>query len=320
MAEHLLDEGFRGAGLGSRREERGEPVAEPVDARLVAGVEQQHRGRHQLMGRQPVAAVADRDQVGEQVVARCRKPVLRQGFPTYAANSALATTASASCSGVRLSSYILTIACDHGRSRWRSASGPAEQLGDDEDRQRFGEVGDDVERPVGGEMGGAVVEQPGGQLLDPGAEAGHVAAAERALHETAQPGVLRRLTVEDRVGVQPVERLPLVVGFARPEDPAERPLPEDLAAGGVAGRDPDPEAAVPGDRRFGPEGGEGGVRVGDDVRVRQVQQLGGVHGDHDASVGSGAATCRGTSWSPVLRASMGRSAHSANPRNGPRGR
>ena len=63
------------------------------------------------------------------------------------------------------------------------------------------------------------------------------------------------------------------------EDPAERPLSEHLAAGGVARRDPDAEAAVPGDRRLGPEGGEGGVRVGDDVRVRQVQQLGGVHGD-----------------------------------------
>ena len=85
-----------------------------------------------------------------------------------------------------------------------------------------------------------------------------MAAAERALHETAQSGVLRRLTVEDRVGVQPVERLPFVVGFARPEDPAERPLPEDLAAGGVAGRDPDPQAAVPGDRRFGPEAAKAG--------------------------------------------------------------
>ena len=196
---------------------------------------------------------------------------------------------------------------------------PAEQLGDDEDRQRFGEVGDARRRPSA-EMVGAVVEQPGGQLLDPGPRRdtwprlNALCTSRRS--RVCFGGSLSRIE-------SACSQLNVSHSWSGSRGRKIRPSARSRrtwlqAAWLVATQIPRP--LVPGDRRLGPEGGEGGVRVGDDVGVRQVQQLGGVHGDHDASVGSGAATCRGSSWSPVLRAAMGRSAHSASSRNGHRGR
>ena len=87
-----------------------------------------------------------------------------------------------------------------------------------------------------------------------------MAPAEGALHEAAQPGVLRRLAVEDRVGVQPVERLPHVVGVPRAEDPAQAAVAQHLVARGIPRGDPEPQAAVPGDRGGGAQRGEGAGR------------------------------------------------------------
>ena len=221
---------------------------------------------------------------------------------TYAANSALAMTASASCSGVRFSSYILTIACDQGRSRWRSASGQPSSSAMTRTGSGSARSAMTSNEPSASRRSAQSSSRPGGQLLDPGPEPGHVAAAERALDQPAQPGVLRRLAVEDRVGVQPVEGLPLVLGFPRPEDPAQAPA---RGAPGCRRRGwSQPRSRARRARRPAPRPG-GRRRRGTGRRrrrVRQVQQLGGVHGDHDASVGSGAATCRGSSWSPILRA------------------
>ena len=80
----------RSAGMG---EQRVRAVADDVDARLVPGHLQQHRGRHQLVLGQPAAVgVPGRDEVGEQVVARAPAPVARSApgrTPTYSAAAAL---------------------------------------------------------------------------------------------------------------------------------------------------------------------------------------------------------------------------------------
>ena len=79
------------AGVG---EQRVGPVADDVDARLVPGHLQQHRGRDQLVLGQPAAVrVPGRDQVGEQVLARVPAPVRRSASRTYATYSAAAASA-----------------------------------------------------------------------------------------------------------------------------------------------------------------------------------------------------------------------------------
>lgn len=103
-----------------------------------------------------------------------------------------------------------------------------------------------------------------------------MAAAEGLLDEAAQPGVLRGLAVQDGVGVQPVEGLPRGVRLAGREDSPERPLAQHLAAGGVARRHPRAESAVPGDGRHGPQRGEVGVGVRDDLGAAEVEQGGRV--------------------------------------------
>ena len=131
VAQELLDQPVATAGVVAdverrpvgRREPGVQAVAEAVDARLVPGVEQQHRGRHELVRRQPVAAVARLHEVGQQVVAgRLRAlggELLDVGRELGAGRAARPPPAA----GVRSTSYIFTIACDQGRSRCRSASG-----------------------------------------------------------------------------------------------------------------------------------------------------------------------------------------------------
>ena len=212
-------------------------VAEPVDARLVPGVEQQHRGRHELVRGQPVRTVARRDEVGEQVVAGRLRALRGELLDVCRERPG------------RLAGRLLVgrgpvhLVHPHDRLRPRPqvvpvGLGDAEQLGDHEHRQRLGVVLDDVELAVG-----QVGQQPRGQLLDPRRQPLHVAAPERAGHQPPQPGVLGRLAVEDRVGVQPVEGLPVGVRRAWPEDPARaagRAAPHPPRRGRVASQTPMP--------------------------------------------------------------------------------
>ena len=108
-----------------------------------------------------------------------------------------------SCSaGPRRTGHLLRPVVAGDQSRCTSSTGLPEQeavrLGPgpsssamNEHRQRFGEVRDDVEGPVGREVGGAVVDMQAVGRFDPSPRREHVAAAEGALHEPAQPGVLR---------------------------------------------------------------------------------------------------------------------------------
>jgi hypothetical protein len=151
---------------------------------------------------------------------------------------------------------------------------PAEELGDDQHRERLGEAGDDVHRTLGRQRHGAPVEQVLGQLLDPGPEPFHVPAAEGAGHQPPQPGVRGRLHLQQRVLVQPVERVPLprrTSGTRDPQrvGPAQVAAAQHLAGVGVRGGEPHPEAVVARQRPEVADRGEQRVRVGDGSGVAE---------------------------------------------------
>jgi hypothetical protein len=77
----------------------------------------------------------------------------------------------------------------------------AQQLGDDEHRQRLGVPGDQVELAV------HVLEQGRRELAHPRTQPLDVAAVERRRDRAPQPGVLGRLVLHHLVAVEEVERL-----------------------------------------------------------------------------------------------------------------
>ena len=161
------------------------------------------------------------------------------------------------------------MSADHGRSRCWSASGHAEQLGDDRDRQRLGEVGDEVERRPGRR---GVEQLRRRARLHPRPQPLDVTAGERLRDQRAQPGVLRRLVLHHLVAVQPVERLEL--GRPAPCRCHSRPNRRSRStalARGVGEREPLTGRLVPEHRRRLPQPGERGVRVVDEARLGEVE-------------------------------------------------
>ena len=286
VPQHLLDErGRRGRVVVERRrarrsrwarlgEERGEAVAEAVDAGLVARVEQQHDGRDELARREPVTAVALLHERGEQVVARVRSARSAASRSTYAANSSHARCAFRWACSSGSTSYILTMACDQSRSSFQSAVGRAEQLADDEDRAAAPRsVAMTSTRPSRSRTRSTSSSRAAATSSTRGRSRVDVATGEGARDEPAQPRVLRRLRVEDRVGVQPVERRPRVVATGargRRMRPSRRSRSTSLAAACVVVTHR-PEALVPQDRCLLARHGERRVGVGDESGVGQVE-------------------------------------------------
>ena len=64
-----------------------------IDGRLVAGIEQQHAGRYELIGSQAIALVADSHERGDQIVARGGAALGSKLGPSIAANSVVADSA-----------------------------------------------------------------------------------------------------------------------------------------------------------------------------------------------------------------------------------
>ena len=136
------------AGLGVR-EQRHHPVAERVDRRLVARVEQQDRRRHQLVAGQPLPVVLGRDQVADQVVAGLAPPARRRAPSCTPRTRPPPSTARPVRCRARA---VLVHRDDAGRPRPQQVPvrlGYAEQLGDHGNRQRLGVVGEQVERRAG---------------------------------------------------------------------------------------------------------------------------------------------------------------------------
>ncbi len=120
--EHLLHAWRRRRLRAAAPAQHGDqPVAEHVDRRLVAGVEQQYDGRDHL-----VLAEVGGGQVADQVLPRlARRSATRSR--TRSANSAAAATAASTTSRAGATSYIRTIACDQRRSSptWLGRRRPA---------------------------------------------------------------------------------------------------------------------------------------------------------------------------------------------------
>ena len=288
VPQELLDEGGDARVIprvdGTRRARR-EPavqaVAEAVDGCLVSGVEQQDRRRDELALGQFLAAIAHLHQVGEQIRAGRAHPLARQ-----LADVCREVAARRARRALLLGGALDLIHLDDGLAPWAQEVlvdiGEAEQFGDHQDRQWLGIGGDDIERRA---AVGGLVQQLRGELLDARRQPLHVAAPEGAGDQTPQPGVLRRLRVEDGVRVQPVEGLPLGLGPARHEDPAQSPLPQHRAGLLVRGRDEGLQALVPGQGGTGTLGGEGRIRVGEEAGVGEIQEIRGHAGQPLASVG-----------------------------------
>ena len=128
----------------------------------------------------------------------------------------------------------------------------AQQVGDDRDGQRRGEAGHQVERPGRARR----VQQVPGGALDPAGVARHRLRAEGRHREPAQPGVVRRVHLQERQAERVrVGRLAVGRGAG-----AEAPIAQDGVAHPVAGADP---VAQPGRRQraAGPEPPVDRVRV-----------------------------------------------------------
>lgn len=119
--------------------------------------------------------------------------------------------------------------------------GYAEQLGDHRDRQRRRIVGQQVAPAVPGHP----VEQGVGDPLDRLTQSRDVTTGKGSLDQPAQPGVLRRLGVEDGVAVQAVEESEVGQGLAVAEDPAGASLPQHGIGVGMAQCQPEPQSVMP---------------------------------------------------------------------------
>ena len=124
------------------------------------------------------------------------------------------------------------------------------------------------------------VDQPVGQLLDPRPQPLDVPAGERGADQPAQPGVVRRLHLQDRVAVDQVEALePLGRLLVRQIRPSRRSRSTALASAWVkASHSPSPSCHCTG--ATARAAGERRVRVGDDGGVGRGRAERGPSGTH----------------------------------------
>jgi hypothetical protein len=202
----------------------------------VAGVEQQHHGRHQLVVTEP-----GREQVGGQVLPGRATPVgevlTHQPGELHRRTHGCVDDLSGGLGLVHPDDRLRPAA--QGRD---IGTGEADQLGDHQDGQRLGVLPEHVETARV-----HLVEQRGGERLDARAQPFDVAAVERAGHCSTQPGVLGGLVLHHLVAVQQVERLEVVGGLAVVPDPAELAVAQHGPGSSVGERQPAAAGLVPGD-------------------------------------------------------------------------
>ena len=214
----------------------------------MTGVEQQdRRGEHLVVG-EPVVAVLGPEQVAEQVVAQVASALARSARAGSRRTPTLATRAASCDLGGDDGSYIRTMACDHVAQLGEVGRRRAEQLGDDEHRQRLGEVGEDVEAPLG-----SVASSRRGPIA---ATRGRIrsmwprAKAAETLRRSRE--CVRRLVLHHLVAVQQVERLEArrpAAGRARSGRAGGRAAPGCRPRARPPARSARPHASRPGRRR-----------------------------------------------------------------------
>ena len=214
------------------------------------GVEQQDAGGDQLVLGQPVAlGVAHLHQVGEQVVARVRAPL---GGQVAQVGDELGGGVLGGRLDRRRPAVLVHLhdrvgpraAAAGGRRRARPSSSAMTSTGSCSAIPESTSTGSAPSEPLH-----QAVDQPAGELLDPRPQPLHVPAGERRADQPAQPGVVRRLHLEDRVAVDQVEALELLGRLLVAPDAAQPAVAEDGVGLGVREGEPQPQALVPLHRR-----------------------------------------------------------------------
>ncbi len=172
-------------------------VADEVHGRLVAGQVQQHDLVAQLDGGQAVAVLLGGDHAAEQVVGRVA-PLPLDGVVDVGEHLVGGgdDAAQVGLVGERLERAGHLVR--PGAELVAVAVGHAQQLADDDERQREGEAGEEVDRLAGAVSAGDVVEQLGHEDTGSFAEPLDPADGEGARHQAAQPGVVGRVEAQDR--------------------------------------------------------------------------------------------------------------------------
>jgi hypothetical protein len=247
-------------------QQRENAVADHVDGGLVPGHEQQCGSAHQLVGRQ-----VGRDQVADQVVVGVRAAVrgeVAQGVDELPR-----------CRLCPAAPRLARIGLVHRDDRRRPGAQAgahggreAEQVSDHLDRKHVRDARHDVGRPLVPNPRGEVGDEPVRQRTHPRLQPPGVPAVEDAGDERAQPVVRLALALEQGVAVQQVERGERLRRLRVRPDPPQVPPAQHLRARGVRDGDRDPEQRVLVDRPEGAQGGEGGVRIIEEVGVGGVER------------------------------------------------
>ncbi len=179
-------------------QQRVRTVPDQVDRRLVAGDEQQADLCEQLLVRQHVAGVLGRDEGGEEIVGRFAalplEHVEQECVHAFFCVARGTDVVVAEDRVERLRHRVRPVpqACRIGLRH-------AEHARDDDKGEREREIADDVDRPRRVER----VERGVDELFDERAQVGDDPRCEGFLHEPAQPGVIRGVGAEHRLGRWP---------------------------------------------------------------------------------------------------------------------
>ena len=291
-----------------RREQRGHGAAQRMDRGLVPRVQQQDRRRRHLAVGQGRILGLRAHEVGQQALARRGAHVL----------DALPDIGREGRRGLRRA--LLVGACPSGLVHRDHRGGPgeqprrvgvrhAEQARDGQDRHRAAIGGQQVEgRAVPRRPAGHLVQQAAAGRLDPRGQRGDPPRGEGAQHQPPQAGVPRRLELEHRVALDPVERREVRRHRAgRRRLPSEAPVPQERGHRGVRGRHRHAVLLPP---HHGPE--RAGARV-ERVGILHEVGIGRVlpDGSHPAGIAPGAAVRnpppdRSGALEPAVRAGRSR--------------
>jgi hypothetical protein len=234
----------------------------------VTRVEQQYGGRHHLVLGQPVAHVTRLDQRTEEVRTGAASAV---GDESAQVGVELRRRRDRPLLG-RVVVRQLVEPDDVARPRAEPVpvvGRHAEQFRDHSDRQRLGQGGHELQ-PIA--LDGRVEElvgQPAYRL----AQRRHPTRRERRRDQPARPGVLRRLEVEQRLGVQPVPGGEDIGRPPRREDPPEPTVSQQRGDVGVAGDQPAAGRLIEDNRVVATQDGVRRIGVGQEVGVGRPEHL-----------------------------------------------
>ena len=270
--------------LGGMTQERERSVADEIDRRFMAGDQEQHAGREQLVLAELVPRLLGGDEAGEQVGARRGASLGDEGAEILGQGS------SRPCPTLR---HVRFRRQEEGVQAPRDVQTPlletlpirrrdAEHLADHDDRKGIGEVLDEV-HPARALHG---VEETVDDLLDPGTQHLYDARGERLVDEAAQARVVGRVAHEHRQTHR--RRGSTVAGGYEGLDAflAQARIAQHAHHVFVAGEDPEPERAAM-HRIVGAQAMVGGIRIRHELGIHRVElHLG--HGAAKLPLGGGA--------------------------------